>query len=76
MEIDKIQEIESKTQAQAITEVAAELKKAFGIIAQDVQKIARLIGLSFKRTVELTVFEIRKRHIVKRQDTRNRRWRF
>ena len=66
MEIDKIQEIESKTQAQAITEVAAELKKAFGIIAQDVQKIARLIVLSFRRSAELAAFEIRKRHILKK----------
>lgn len=66
METDKIQEIETKTQAQAITEVAAELKKTFDIIAQDVQKIARLIVLSFKRTAELTALEIKKRHILKK----------
>lgn len=66
MEINKIQEIESKTQVQIIAEVAAELKKAFGIIAQDVQKIARLIVLSFRRSAELTAFEIRKRHILKK----------
>lgn len=66
MEIDKTQEIASKTQVQTITEVVVELKKAFGIIAQDAQKIARLIVLSFRRTAELTAFELRKRRILKK----------
>ncbi len=61
-----IAEIESKTQTQIIGEVAAELKKTFGIVAQDVQKLTRLIVLSFRKSVELTAFEIRKRYILKK----------
>ena len=60
-----LEEVE-KNEAQLVGELAQELKKTFGQLADKLQKMAKVLYLTFKEAIELAVFERKKRRTLKR----------
>ena len=55
-----------KNEAQLVGELAQELKKTFGQLADKLQKMAKVLYLTFKEAMELAAFERKKKRTLKR----------